>query len=101
MKSITVCVLAGLSLAPLCASAQQTTAGGNAADVKYCGELAKAYQSMYSAQEGMPVSDVVMLGQCDSNPKGTIVALRQKLADKKIDAPHEPGVAEQQPGSTR
>jgi hypothetical protein len=100
MKSITVCIIAGLSLAPLCASAQQSTAGGNASDIKYCGQLARAYQSMYSAQEGMPVSDVVMLGQCDTDPRGTIATLRKKLADKKIDVPQEAGVA-QQPGSTQ
>jgi hypothetical protein len=82
---------------PLCASAQQGAGGATASDVKYCGELAKAYQGMYSAQEGMPVSDVVMLGKCDSDPKGTIVALRQKLADKKIDIPHESGVAQGSP----
>jgi hypothetical protein len=96
MKRISVCVLAGLSLVvPLCASAQQ---GAAASDVKYCGELAKAYQSMWPPQEGMPVSDVMTLSQCDTDPKGTIVALRKKLADKKIDLPHEAGVA-QQPGS--
>jgi hypothetical protein len=101
MKSISVCILAGLSaLIPVYASAQQSAAGGAPSDIKYCGELARTYQSMYSAQEGMPVSDVVTLGQCDTDPKGTIVALRKKLADKKIDIPHEPGVA-QQPGASQ
>jgi hypothetical protein len=55
---------------------------------------------MYSAQEGMPVGDVVTLGQCDTDPKGTIATLRKKLTDKKIDVPQEAGVA-QQPESTR
>jgi hypothetical protein len=97
MKLISVSVVAALSfVVPVCASAQQ----GAPSDVKYCGELAKAYQSMWSAQEGMPVSDVVTLGQCDSDPKGTIVALRKKLTDKRIEIPHEAGVA-QQPGSSQ
>ena len=99
MKRISVCVLAGLSLAvPVCVSAQQAAPGAMASDVKYCGELAKAYSSLWPPQEGMPVSDVMTLGNCESDPKGTIVTLRKKLADKKIDIPHEAGVA-QQPGS--
>jgi hypothetical protein len=98
MKRISVCMLAGLSvLVPVCASAQQSA---SAADVKYCGEMAKAYQSMWPPQEGMPVSDVMTLSQCDTDPKGTIAVLRKKLADKKIDLPHDPGVA-QQPGSSQ
>jgi hypothetical protein len=101
MKSISVCVLVGVSgLLPVCASAQQSAAGIAATDVKYCGELAKAYQSMWPPQEGMPVSDVVTLSQCDTDPKGTIATLRKKLADKKIDLPHDAGVA-QQPGSSQ
>jgi hypothetical protein len=101
MKCISVCVLTSLSfVVPVCASAQQNAAGGAPSDVKYCGELAKAYQSMYSVQQGMPVSDVVTLSQCDSDPKGTIVALRKKLTDKKIDIPHEAGVA-LQPGTSQ
>jgi hypothetical protein len=101
MKGISVWALAGLSfIVPVCASAQQGAAAGSASDVKYCDDLAKAYQSMWPPQEGMPVSDVVTLSKCDSDPKGTIVALRKKLADKKIDIPHEAGVA-QQPGSSQ
>ena len=95
MKSISVSVLIGLLLAaPVCASAQQSTAGTGLSDVKYCGELAKAYQSMWAVQEGMPASDVVTLSQCNTDPKGTIAVLRKKLADKKIDVPHEAGVAQ-------
>jgi antitoxin (DNA-binding transcriptional repressor) of toxin-antitoxin stability system len=50
-------------------------------------------------QEGMPVADVVALSKCDSEPKQTIALLEKKLADKKIDLPHDDRIA-QPAGST-
>ena len=47
----------------------------------------------------MPVADVVTLSRCDSEPKPVIALLEKKLADKKIDLPHDDRVA-QPPGST-
>jgi hypothetical protein len=98
MKIVGLCSMAavafGLSFA---ASAQQNVAG-SPGDIKYCNALAKSYQSMWSMQEGMPVSDVVALSKCDSEPKQTIALLEKKLTDKKIDLPHDDRVA-QPPGS--
>ena len=75
------------------ASAQQSGAGGPA-DIKYCNSLAKSYQSLFPLQEGMPVGDVVTLSRCDAEPKATIALLEKKLADKKIDLPHDDRVAQ-------
>jgi hypothetical protein len=79
------------------ASAQQSAGSGSAADGKYCSTLAKLYQSMYPVQEGMSASDVTLLSGCETNAPATIVALRRKLADKKIALPPEPGVAHGNP----
>jgi hypothetical protein len=47
----------------------------------------------------MPVGDVVTLSRCETEPKAVIALLEKKLADKKIDLPHDDRVA-QPPGST-
>ncbi len=99
MKTSTLCLAAGLALSlPFAASAQQNTAS-SAGDVKYCNALAKSYSSMFPVQEGMSVGDVMTLNQCDSNARATITVLEKKLADKKIDLPHDERIA-QPPGST-
>jgi hypothetical protein len=91
--------MTGLAFAlPFAASAQQNVAG-SPGDVKYCNALAKSYQSLWALQEGMPVSDVVMLSRCDTEARATIPVLEKKLADKKIDLPHDDRVA-QPPGAT-
>jgi hypothetical protein len=66
---------------------------------KVCNALAKSYQSLFPTQEGMPVGDVVTLSRCNTEPKATIALLEKKLADKRIDLPHDDRVA-QPPGST-
>jgi hypothetical protein len=99
MKIVGFCLMTALAFGlPFAASAQQSGAGGPA-DTKYCNSLAKSYQSLFPLQEGMPVSDVVTLSRCDSEPKAVIALLEKKLADKKIDLPHDDRVA-QPPGST-
>jgi hypothetical protein len=97
MKVLSLCVVTGLAFG-LAASAlaQQAASQG---DVKYCNALAKSYQSLFPLQEGMPVNDVVTLSRCDTAPRETIAMLEKKLADKKIDLPHDDRVA-QPPGST-
>ena len=96
MKITNACLLTGLTLGfPLLAVAQQGPSDAAAADVRYCGALAKSYQSAFPAQEGMPVSDVVVLNQCDSNPRATIPVLEKKLADKKITLPADDRIAHQ------
>ena len=99
MKIVSFCLMTALAFGlPFAASAQQNGAGGPA-DIKYCNALGKSYQSLFPLQEGMPVSDVVTLSRCDSEPKAVIALLEKKLADKKIDLPHDDRVA-QPPGST-
>lgn len=99
MKFAHVCLITGLTLGfPLFAVAQQGPSEAAAGDAKYCSALARAYQSTFPTQEGMPVSDVVMLSQCDSNPRATIPALEKKLTDKKVSLPADDRVAHQ-PGA--
>ena len=98
MRIVNLCLMTGLALGlPLVASAQQSAAG-SPGDIKYCNALAKSYQSMWAMQEGMPVSDVVTLSRCDTEARTTIPVLEKKLADKKIDLPHDDRIA-QPPGS--
>jgi hypothetical protein len=97
MKIVGSCLMAGLALGlPFAASAQQSAAPG---DVKYCNALAKSYQTLWPLQEGMPVGDVVALSRCDTEPKPVIAMLEKKLAEKKIDLPHDDRIA-QPPGAT-
>jgi hypothetical protein len=99
MKIVGFCLMTGLALGlPFAASAQQSAAG-SPGDVKYCNALARSYQTLWPLQEGMPVGDVVALSRCDTEPKPVIAMLEKKLADKKIDLPHDDRVA-QPPGST-
>jgi hypothetical protein len=50
--------------------------------------------------EAMPVGDVMLLSQCNSDPQATIAALQRKLKHEKIELPPNEGIA-QPPGSTR
>jgi hypothetical protein len=94
MKIVGFCLMAGVALGlPFAASAQQG-GGGSPGDIKYCNALAKSYQSMWALQEGMPVSDVVTLSRCDTEARATIPVLEKKLADKKIDLPHDDRIAQ-------
>lgn len=100
MKIVTLCLMTGLVFGlPFAASAQQNVARGTTADIRYCNTLAKSYSSMFPVQEGMAASDVVTLSRCDTDPQATIPVLEKKLADKKIDLPHDDRIA-QPPGST-
>ena len=99
MRIVNLCLMTGLAFGlPLAASAQQNVAGGPG-DIRYCNALAKSYQSLWPLQEGMPVSDVVTLSRCDTEPRATIAVLEKKLADKRIDLPHDDRIA-QPAGST-
>ena len=100
MKIVSLCLGTGLALGvALSAFAQQSGTAASAGDIKYCNALAKSYQSMHPAQEGMPVADVVTLSKCDTEPQQTIAVLEKKLTDKRIDLPHDDRIA-QPPGST-
>jgi len=100
MKIVNLCLMTGLAFGlPFAASAQQNVAKATPADIKYCNALAKSYSSLFPAQEGMAVSDVVLLSRCDTDTQATIAALEHKLKDKKIDLPSDGRVA-QPPGST-
>jgi hypothetical protein len=94
MRVVTLCLISVLAVGlAVDAFAQQNAGAGSDADGKYCSTLARLYQSMYPIQESMSASDVTLLSGCETNAHATIVALRRKLADKKIALPPEPGVA--------
>ena len=98
MKIVSFCLATGLACGvALSASAQQNGSTETAGDIRYCNALARSYQSMHPAQEGMPASDVVTLSKCDTDPRPTIALLEKKLTDKKIDLPHDDRIA-QPPG---
>jgi hypothetical protein len=100
MKSVRFGLMTVLAFGlPFAATAQQSVAKGTPSDIKYCDALAKSYSSLFPAQEGMAVSDVVLLSRCDTDTQATIAALEHKLKDKKIDLPSDSRVA-QPPGST-
>ena len=100
MKTASLCLMTVLTVAvPLAASAQQNVARGTATDIKYCNALAKSYSTMFPAQEAMGVSDVVTLSRCDTETQATIVVLEKKLADKKIDLPHDDRIAQPPAGA--
>jgi short subunit fatty acids transporter len=100
MKSVRFAVMTAFAFGlPLAATTQQSLAKGTPSDVKYCAAMAKAYSSLFPAQEGMAASDVVLLSRCDTDTQATIAALEHKLKDKKIDLPSDGRVA-QPPGSS-
>jgi len=102
MKFAHVCLVTGLTLGlPLSAVAQQGPSQAAAADSKYCSALARSYQGTFPTQQGMPASDVVLLGQCDSNPRATIPVLEQKLTDRKVTLPPDDRGVAQQPRAPR
>ena len=77
MKSVSFGLMTALAFGlPLAATAQQSVAKGTPSDIRYCATMAKAYSSLFPAQEGMAA-----------------------LKDKKIDLPSDGRVA-QPPGST-
>jgi hypothetical protein len=78
------------------ASAQQSVESDSHADSRYSSTLARLYQSMHPAQEGMSASDVTPLDGCATNTRATIAELQKKLTDKKIALPPEPRVAQGQ-----
>lgn len=75
------------------AAAQQTGGVDSQTDSRYCSTLARLYQGMYPTQEGMSVSDVMVMDGCATNPHATIPILQKKLTDKKIALPPEPSIA--------
>ena len=100
MKIMNFCLIAGLAFGlPLAAAAQQNVAKGTLSDIKYCDALAKAYSSMWPAQEGMPAANAVTLSQCNTDPQTTIATLERQMKDQKFELPPNEAVA-QPPAST-
>jgi hypothetical protein len=94
VKVICLSIIPALSLGlAFQASAQQTAASTVAADSKYCSTLARTYQSMHPVTQPMPASDAVLLTTCDADPRGTIVALQKRFANKHLDVPQDPALA--------
>jgi hypothetical protein len=93
VKFIRLSIIPALSLGlAFQASAQQTTAASAAAETKYCNTLAQTYRSTSPALLLPSVSDAYLLGSCDTDARGAIVALKKKLADKHVDVPQDPAL---------
>src|SRR5262249_24253974 len=96
MKVISLCWIAGLTLAlPMAGAAQQRAQQEtSASDLRYCHALSHAYSSMWSNNAGMPVGEAFTLGQCDSDTQKTIATLEQRMKDQKIELPPRQGLAQ-------
>jgi hypothetical protein len=102
MKIAHICLMTGFALGfPLVAAAQQSASKASAADISYCKTLARTYTRLFPAQEGMPISDVMSIERCDTDPRTSIAALETKLRGKRIELPPHEGVAQPPtPGGT-
>jgi hypothetical protein len=101
MKIVKFCLMTGLSFGlPFAAATQQDVAKGTPSDIEYCNALGKAYSSMWSANEAMPVGAAAAISRCNTDTQTTIATLEKMLKDQKIELPPHQGVA-QPPGSTR
>jgi hypothetical protein len=100
MKIVKLCLMTGLAFGlSFAAAAQQNVAKGTPSDIEYCHTLSHAYSYMWSNNEGMPVAEAFLLGQCDTDTQKTIATLEKKMEDQKIELPPRQGVA-QAPGSS-
>jgi hypothetical protein len=94
VKVICLSVISALSLGlAFQASAQQGAASTLAADRKYCGTLARTYQSLVPVTQLMVGTEALLLSSCDTNPRATIVGLQKKFADQHMDIPQDPASA--------
>jgi|SRR5882672_7652107 hypothetical protein len=101
MKIVKFCVMTGLAFGlPFAVAAQQNVAKGTPSDIEYCNALGKAYSSMWSANEAMPVAAATAISRCNTDTQTTIATLEGRLRDQKIELPPHQGVA-QPSGSTR
>jgi hypothetical protein len=100
MKIMKLCLMTSLVLGlPFAAAAQQNVARATSADIEYCHALSRSYSYLWSTNEGMPVGEAFMLGQCDTDTQKTIATLEKRMKDQKIELPPRQDVA-QSPGST-
>ncbi len=93
MKPTVPCLIIAVTLAVAHPAAAQQAIASDASDPEYCRTLARTYQSLHPVQQGVNVSDAVMLNGCESDTKATIAALEHRMADQKIDLPQHPAVA--------
>jgi len=95
VKVICLSVISALSLGlAFQASAQQGGAALTlAADRKYCGTLARTYQSLVPVTQLMVGTEALLLSGCDTNPRATIVGLKKKFTDQHMDLPQDPASA--------
>ena len=100
MNIVKFCLMTGLAFGlPFAATAQQDVAKAAPSDIQYCHALSPAYSYMWSNNEGMPVAEAFVLGQCEGNTQKTIATLEKMMKDQKIELPPRHDVA-QVPGST-
>lgn len=100
MNTVKFCLMTSLAFGlPFAATAQQDVAKAAPSDIQYCHALSHAYSYMWSNNEGMPVAEAFVLGQCEGDTQKTIATLEKMMKDQKIELPPRPDVA-QAPGST-
>jgi len=100
MKIVKFCLMTSLAFGlPFAATAQQDVAKAAPSDIQYCHALSHAYSYMWSTNEGMPVAEAFVLGQCEGDTQKTIATLEKKMKAQKIELPPRQGVA-QSPGPT-
>jgi hypothetical protein len=94
MKPTVPCLVIAVTLGVAHAAVAQQAIAGDAPDMQYCRTLARTYQSLHPVQQGMRVSDAVMLDGCERDTKATIATLERRMAEQKIDLPQHPAVAQ-------
>jgi len=94
MKIINFGLATGLAFSLPLAAFAQSVATGTPADTKYCNALARSFQRMFPTNGTPAVNDDATMVQCGTNPQAAIPLLEKKLADKKIELPHDERVSQ-------
>ena len=86
MNIVKFCLMTSLAFGlPFAATAQQDVAKAAPSDIQYCHALSHAYSYMWSNNEGMPVAEAFVLGQCEGDTQKTIATLEKMMKDQKIE----------------
>jgi hypothetical protein len=95
MNVVKFCLMTSLAFGlPFAATAQQDVAKAAPSDIQYCHALSHAYSYMWSNNDGMPVAEAFVLGQCEGDTQKTIATLEKMMKDQKIELPPRPDVAQ-------
>src|SRR3981081_4963926 len=93
MNIVKFCLVTILAFGlPFAAPSQQEVAKGAPSDIQYCHALSHAYSYMWSNNEGMPVAEAFVLGQCEGDTQKTIAKLEKGQKDQKTEVTPSPDV---------